>query len=56
MWVLMKNILKTGPVAAFILGDQYMVVASEEATDWDLIQAITAEEELQLYREGAQWN
>ena len=53
----MKGILKTGPVAVFIIGgDEYMIVASEEATDWDLIQAITAEEELQLYREGAQWN
>ena len=49
----MKGILKTGPVAVFILGEEYMIVASEEATDWDLIQAITAEEELQLYRERA---
>ena len=52
----MKGILKTGPVAVFIIGEEYMIVASEEATDWDLLQAITAEEELQLYREGAQWN
>ena len=52
----MKGILKTGPVAVFILGEQYMIVASEEATDWDLIQAITAEEELQLYREQAPYN
>lgn len=52
----MKNILKTGPVAVFILGEQYMVLASETATDWDLIQAITAEEELQLYRERAETN
>ena len=52
----MKGILKTGPVAVFILGEEYMIVADETATDWDLIQAITAEEELQLYREGAQWN
>lgn len=49
----MKGILKTGPVAVFIIGEQYMVVASEEATDWDLLQAVTAEEELQLYRERA---
>ncbi len=53
----MKGILKTGPVAVFIVGeDDYMIVASDDATDWDLIQAITAEEELQLYREVAQFN
>lgn len=50
----MKGILKTGPVAVFIVGpDDYMIVASEGATDWDLLQAVTAEEELQLYRELA---
>ena len=53
MWCVVKNILKSGPVAVFIIGEQYMVMASEEATDWDLMQAITAEEELQLYRENA---
>lgn len=49
----MKGILKSGPVAVFILGEQYMVIAREEATDWDLLQAMDAEEELQLYRENA---
>lgn len=52
----MKGILKTGPVAVWILGDDCMVVASPDATDWDLLQAMTAEEELQLYREKAAYN
>ncbi len=53
----MKGILKTGPVAVFIVGgDDYMIVASPEATDWDLLQAVNAEEELQLYREVARFN
>ena len=49
----MKNILKTGPVAVFILGDHYMIIGDESASDWDLLQAVNAEEELQLYREKA---
>lgn len=49
----MKGILKSGPVAVFILGEQYMVIATEEATDWDLLIAMDAEEELNLYRENA---
>ncbi len=49
--------MKTGPVAVFIVGeDDYMIVASPDATDWDLLQAMDAEEELQLYRKKAQWN
>ncbi len=53
----MKGILKTGPVAVFIVGpDDYMIVTSPEATDWDLLQAMDAEEELQMYRERAVYN
>ena len=52
----MKNIIKSGPVAVFILGDHYMIIGDPEASDWDLLQAVNAEEELQLYREEAQWN
>lgn len=53
----MKGILKSGPVAVFIVGgDEYMIVASPDASEWDLLQAMDAEEELNLYREGAQWN
>ena len=52
----MKGILKTGKVAVFIIGGTYMVVSGEGASDWDLLQAITAEEELQLYREKAETN
>lgn len=49
----MKNILKRGPVAVWIIGEQCVVAATPEATDWDLLQAMNAEEELNLYRENA---
>ena len=52
----MKNILKTGPVAVFILGDHYMIIGDPEVSDWDLLQAMDAEEELQLYRKKAETN
>lgn len=46
----MKGILKTGPVAVFIVGGVYMVVEKAPSTEWDLLQAMAAEEELELYR------
>lgn len=52
----MKNILKSGPVAVWILGEECLVMATPEATDWDLLQAMDAEEELQLFREQAPYN
>lgn len=52
----MKNILKSGPVRVWILGEDCLVEASAEATDWDLLQAMDAEEELNLYRERAETN
>jgi hypothetical protein len=48
-----KNIIKTGPVRVWILGEGTLIEASPDATDWDLLQAMDAEEELNLYRENA---
>ena len=52
----MKGILKEGPVAVWFIGEEVVVMAEESATDWDLLQAMDAEEELNLYREKAETN
>lgn len=49
----MKNIIKSGPVRVWFIGESALIEAEESATDWDLLQAMDAEEELNLYRENA---
>lgn len=54
----MKNIIKTGNVRAWIIGNgnAYMVLADETATEEDIERAIADEEIVQEYRVMGRWN
>ena len=54
----MKNILRSRRVTAYITpaGGSYMVVGELDATDTEIEAAITAEEELEQWRQMEGWN
>lgn len=52
----MKNILKTGNVRVYALGDHYAIMTTMDATEDELREAVMAEEELDLYRQKREMN
>lgn len=52
----MKNILKSGNVRVWAIGDQYVIEANIDATDAELRDAVLAEEELDKFRQMGAWN